>query len=313
MLANLGAVAGALGLAPRVLAGFVDAGVNALLGLDVEREASLEVVPLGPPGPAAPESPPASPIAHRVLPLSSAEADYPLLREIHTRSTLDTEGDVRAWRERSSGPAPSPRSPLVPRPAPRPAAGRALGETIRRRGSTRRFSSAPLSAADLATALVAATRSAPADFPSDLVALYVVVNAVEGIAPGAYRYWPGAHGLEPIRAGDFRSTSAHLCLDQPLGGEAAAVLYFLAPLDAILSRWGSRGYRIANLAAGLAGGRAYLAAYGQGFGATGLTFYDGDVVRFFAPASTGLDAIFVVALGHGVRNAGRGGGPLQIR
>jgi hypothetical protein len=48
----------------------------------------------------------------------------------------------------------------------------------------------------------------------------------------------------------------------------------------------------------LAGGRAYLAAYAQGFGASGLTFYDGHVVEFFSPHATGKDAIFVTALGR---------------
>jgi hypothetical protein len=92
--------------------------------------------------------------------------------------------------------------------------------------------------------------------------------------------------------------SAYLTLEQPLGGDAAAVLYFLAPLDALLERWGDRGYRLANLAAGIAGGRAYLAAYGTGFGASGLTFYDTEVVRFFSPHAAGRDAIFVTALGR---------------
>ena len=36
-------------------------------------------------------------------------------------------------------------------------------------------------------------------------------------------------------------------------------------------------------------------------GASGLTFYDRSVVESFAPASSGLDAIFVTALGHSVR------------
>jgi hypothetical protein len=55
---------------------------------------------------------------------------------------------------------------------------------------------------------------------------------------------------------------------------------------------------VVNLQAGIAGGRAYLAAYGGGFGATGLTFYDADVVRFFSPHAAGRDAIFVTALGR---------------
>ena len=42
----------------------------------------------------------------------------------------------------------------------------------------------------------------------------------------------------------------------------------------------------------------YIPAYGIGFGASGLTFYDAEVVRFFSPHAGGLDAIFVTALGR---------------
>jgi hypothetical protein len=124
------------------------------------------------------------------------------------------------------------------------------------------------------------------------------VNAVEGVAPGAYVYRRDAHALELVKAGELRRESAYLCLEQPLGGDAAAVIYFLAPLDDVLGAFGDRGYRLANLEAGIAGGRAYLAAYAQGFGASGLTFYDRLVVEFFAPHAAGRDAIFVTALGR---------------
>jgi hypothetical protein len=137
----------------------------------------------------------------------------------------------------------------------------------------------------------------PADVPGRLVSLYVIVNAVDGVAPGAYAYWP-ERGLELVRAGDFRREAAFLTLEQALGGDAAATIFFMAPLDAILATSGERGYRLANLDAGVAGGRAYLAAYASGFGATGLTFYDTEVVRFFAPHAAGLDTIFVTALGR---------------
>ena len=58
-----------------------------------------------------------------------------------------------------------------------------------------------------------------------------------------------------------------------------------------------------NLEAGLIGGRLYLGAYGQRFGASGLTFYDRAVVEFFAPHAAGKDAIFVPALGRSVKAA----------
>ena len=308
MLANLLAVAGALGLAPRVLTGFVDAEVNRLLGADAAREAALELVTLGPDTAPAPAGPPLEAVEHVTLPLSSSEVDYPLIRAIHTASSLATADAVRAWRlpggphAAMGGDRPTilddAGGRVVALPPPRKQVGRGLGETIQRRGSTRRFGHAALTAEELGTALWAATRGLEADVPAGLVDLYLVVNAVEGVPAGAYVYRPTTHALELLAAGDFRNRSAYLCLEQPLGGDAAAVIYFLARLDELTDLFGDRGYRLANLDAGLAGGRAYLAAYAQGFGASGLTFYDADVVQFFSPHASGKDAIFVTALGR---------------
>jgi SagB-type dehydrogenase family enzyme len=298
MLANALAVGDALGLGPRVLTGFVDGEINHLLGVDAMREAALELVALGPEGAPAPAAGSLPPIAHEVMPLSSDEVDYPALRRIHEASSLASAADVVAWRRRAvvARPRREPPAGLLALPQP-PPESLPLGEAIQRRGSTRRFAHASISAGQLSGALWAATRAVPADVADGLVDLYLIVNAVDGVAPGAYAYWPG-RGLEVIRAGEFRRESAHLTLEQPLGGDAAAVIYFLAPLDGLLAAAGERAYRLVNLEAGLAGGRAYLAAYATGFGASGLTFYDADVVRFFAPRSDGRDAIFVTALGR---------------
>jgi SagB-type dehydrogenase family enzyme len=249
-------------------------------------------------------------IAHATLPLSSSEVDYPALRQMVEASKLGTPADVRAWRARATdaqhpggrdvGAVDAPTSSMK-LPAARAASGRPLSDTIQRRGSTRQFSHDAIDAAELATALWAATRPLPADVPLGIVTTFLIVNAVDGVPPGAYVYRANDHALERIHAGAFRERAAYLTLEQTLGGDAAATLFFLAPLDALRARWGERAYRLANLDAGIAGGRAYLAAYAQGFGASGLTFYDQHVVEFFASASNGLDAIFVTALGRSVR------------
>ncbi len=303
MLANLTAVAHALGLGPRLLTGFVDEAVHHLLGLDAAQEAALALVALGPEGPAAPDPGPLPAIRHVVVPLSERQVDQPMLREMQRASMLPDAGAVRAWRAAVPPASREPEGGLTRLPPARQQAGRGLGETIQRRGSSRRFQHAPLTAEELATVLWWATRPVEADVPGGLVEPFLVVNAVTGVASGAWRYRPRAHALELIRPGQFREESAFLCLEQALGGDAAAVLYFLAPLDSLLAAYGNRGYRLANLEAGLAGGRAYLAAYAQRFGASGLTFYDRRVVEFFAPASRGLDAIFVTALGRGAAAA----------
>src|SRR5262249_56597514 len=136
--------------------------------------------------------------------------------------------------------------------APRGRAGRGVGETIQRRGSTRRFGHEALTAGQLGTALWAATRGFEADVPAGLVDLYLIVNAVDDVPAGAYVYRPTAHALELLAAGDFRNRSAYLCLEQPLGGDAAVVIYFVARLDELTEATGDRGHRLANPRTGTA-------------------------------------------------------------
>ncbi len=315
MLANLLATAAAMGISARLVTCFLDARVNRLLALDSEKEVSLELVPLGTASPPI-AGIPVEPISPRSLPLSSTEVDYPLVRQMHAASSLGEPEEVRAIRASALG-APRAIPPgLLPLPEPLSVAGRPLGETIIRRGSTRQFSGQPISARALSTTLFHATRGVPGDFlpgPGNrLVDLYLIVNAVDGAEPGAYCYRPEAHGLEPLQAGDFRHRAGFLCLEQALGSDASAVIFFLADLEPILERFGNRGYRLANLEAGIIGGKCYLGAYGQGVGASGLTFYDGDVVRFFSPHAQGKEALFVTVLGRSVRGAPGIEVPLQI-
>jgi len=72
--------------------------------------------------------------------------------------------------------------------------------------------------------------------------------------------------------------------------------------------FGSRGYRAAQLEAGIVAGRTYLGAYAYRFGATALTFYDDAVTEFFSPDAAGTSCMLVVALGESPRlRAGRSG------
>jgi SagB-type dehydrogenase family enzyme len=312
MLSNLLAAGTALDLPVRAVTGFVDLEVNGLLALDAEKEGALLLAPVGGQGRPAPVSPVIAAITPEVIPLGSSEVDYPLLRDAYENSSLDGESEVQAWRE-TSWQRRSLAGALVALPTPRPSAGRALAETIMARGSTRQFSGEVIGSGELSTALWHATRGWLADAPWGVVDLYLTVHAVDGIEPGAYAYRPESHALELIKGGDFRERSAFLCLEQSLGGMSSATVFFLAGLDALLEAYGNRGYRLANIEAGVVGGRLYLAAYAQRFGATGLTFYDRDVVDFFSPHAEGKDAIFVTALGRSVKGPAQSPASLQIK
>jgi hypothetical protein len=148
------------------------------------------------------------------------------------------------------------------------------------------------------------SRSAPLDVHAP-PACYAIVNAVDGLEPGAYAVSADGSAMELLRRGDFRREAGFLGLGQDLPADAAASLYWLVDLDAVFARLGDRGYRVAQLEAAIAGGRTYLAAYALGLGATGLTFFDDEVTSFFSPHAAGKSVMFHVALGR----RGRAQGP----
>jgi len=177
----------------------------------------------------------------------------------------------------------------------------AIEAVIRRRGSARGFELSDIPEKALSTALYAATRGTPADYFASvdqaLTDIYLIVNGVEGLAPGKYRYHQDVHGLELLEPGDFREQAALLGLGQDLAGYAAVNVYFMADLHAILGRYGNRGYRVAQLDASVAGGKLYLAAYALRLGASGLTFFDDLVTQFFSPDAAGNSVMFLALLG----------------
>ena len=171
-----------------------------------------------------------------------------------------------------------------------------LGETILRRGSSRAFAQEAITAEELATIMAASSEHPQADFPP-LTDTYLIVNAATGMEPGAYYYDRHARAFELLKPGNFRGEAGYLCLEQPLGMDCSALIVYMADLERALHAFGNRGYGDAHLEAGILGGRAYLAAYSLGRGATGLTFYDDDTTKFFEPHAAGKSPLLMVALG----------------
>ena len=308
ILANMLAVSAAMDVRAQVYSGFVDEEVNRLLDLDIEREVAFSLVSLGFADELAPEAPELVPSLNlKTVPLSPTEVGYPAMNRMHQASSLTSTKEVTEWRGSMTA-AEASASGRVVKLTPQgndELARDAIESVILRRGSTRQFSREPIAFEQLSTMLDRATRGISADFlqphGSQLNDLYLIINAVEGIEPGAYFYRPGSHELECLKEEDFRGTAAHLGLDQALPGDASVAVFFLADLDAILERFGNRGYRAAQLEAGIIGGKLYLTAYAQRLGATGLTFYDDEVTEFFSPHAAGKSAIFLMALGRSVR------------
>ena len=309
ILANLLAAAAAQRLPARLVLGFVDETLNRLLDLNSEREVALAVVPLGCTRvPHPPASPPVTPLGLPFAPYSRDEVDYPPIRAMHAASSLTSGEEAAAWRGGTppgDPPAAAGRTIALQPLSDADVPADSVADVILRRGSTRRFGHQAISFSQLSTLLDRATRGVPADFldppGATLNALYLIVNAVDGLPPGTYVYHRALRALEPLREGRFRREAGHLGLEQDLPADASVNVYFLTDLASVLARFGNRGYRAAQVEAGILGGKCYLAAYAQGFGATGLTFYDDDVTEFFSPHARGRSVMFLTAFGHPTR------------
>lgn len=311
ILANLLSAAASRKVGAQVVIGFVDAAVNELLDLDPEREGALTLVPLGNALVSVPEhSAVVQKLNLETVALSKNEVDYPAIRAMHAASSLESEEEVAAWREKGVGPPTAgrksggrlfPLRPLGDHELPQDT----IEEVILRRGSTRQFSQESISFTELSTLLDRATHGIPADFLDPKAAplndLYLIVNAVDELPPGAYVFHRDGPELELLKEGNFRHEGGYLGLGQAIPADAGVNIFFLADLHSILNRFGNRGYRAAQLEAGITGGKLYLAAYAQRLGASGLTFFDDDVTEFFSPHAAGKSVMFLVALGKSAK------------
>ena len=309
LLANMLAVSAASGLPSEIVLGFVDDEVNRLLDLDTHREVSLCLVPIGRvSGSALPGTREILALGLETIPLSRREVDYPAMHDIHAASSLESVEEVKQWRDKVRIVSSATGDAL---PLSRLQEGEQLTDAteqvILRRGSTRTFDrAASITSTQLSNILYNATRGLPADFlepqGAQLNDLYLIVHSVQGLKSGAYFYHRERNALELLREGQFRAEAHYLGLEQELPADACVDIFFLADLKPILEQFGNRGYRAVQLEAGAIGGKLYLATYAHSLGATGLTFFDDDVINFFSPHAQAKSAIFLVALGKPLKH-----------
>ncbi len=134
---------------------------------------------------------------------------------------------------------------------------------------------------------------------------FVAVHGVEGVDPGLYRV-PDLD--RPMRRGSLREELLLACWDQDLGRDAAFVVIGAVDLAGI----DDRGYREAQLDAGLVEGRLHLAAYALGIGATGMTFLDSEIEPLFGETLAALLFTCVGVPASPGKAGGMPGSPVSI-
>jgi len=279
MLANTLALADSGGYRPRLLTRFPDAAVARLVGADGTQEFPVAIVSLGRGTPAIGPGGDAATGSIDVAPV-----EFPLV------SLAQHAGDD----ERLG--VPWPIAPPLDGDLP---VVDDLDAVILRRGSARTLD------AEAVVDFQTFERSLAVSLRGTRVPHFIAVHAVDGLEPGLYR-WPNLR--RPLRSGPLRDELWVACFEQDLGRDASFVVISAVDLDLL----DDRGYREAQLDAGIVEGRLHLAAYALGIGASGMTFVDSEI-----PALLGepLAALLFTCVGvphHRTKRAGTPRDPADV-
>jgi SagB-type dehydrogenase family enzyme len=175
-----------------------------------------------------------------------------------------------------------------------------ITRVIASRRSVRRFADPPLPL-DALSGVLAALAATPTLLPAQTLSLDIVVHAVDGRAPGAYRHHPQHHALLPRRSGiDLRRAARAAALDQDVIGDAAVVFVLSMPRSLLLAdpSGPARAYRHALLHAGCIGERIYLEAGARSLGACSVgAFYDDEAAALVGADPAREWALHFAALG----------------
>jgi SagB-type dehydrogenase family enzyme len=313
LLGNACLMAPALGLRLHLTGAFCDQRLIELMRLDGEEEGPLAVVALNTRGVAERPNWSALPSAVTEIPAGAlADGPSPFLTRLHRASCLPSErprlipGGDELQAQLAARYGWSSGISLLADARALGAAGNLAADpfsSIVHRRSTRRFTRQAMSRSQLSRILGCAydpeamgLGEQPA-FERSRLMTFVAVAAVDGLEAGVYYLAP--HGLELrlVRKDCSREALQFLCLSQELGGDASAVVFHTADLQAAVALFGDRSYRYLHLDAGLIGERLSLAALNVGAGASGIGgFFDDHVTELLGIPSEQA-VVYITTLG----------------
>jgi SagB-type dehydrogenase family enzyme len=128
---------------------------------------------------------------------------------------------------------------------------------------------------------------------------FLVINRVEGISPGLYRFISLEHALLPVVIDDeIAGKIAEACLQQNQVTSSAVTFIWVVVTERMYWRYGERGYRYLHLDAGHVCQNLYLAAEAIECGVCAIAAFDDELLN----DALSLDgqtmwAIYVGALG----------------
>jgi SagB-type dehydrogenase family enzyme len=280
---NASIVAGTLGLSTHVHYQFLDQPLNRLLGFEPDEESLMSVVPLY----AGNNQQQVRRLGRRTTQQSLAETIAPISLSYVKTSSFDrelcsilTEMDQHSFLEETTEiitetDAPNPYCPTTEeRIAPPPPSPKAieLAQALHQRSSGN-MGFMPVYAPLAQEAFWEIMRYGLSVYTSDLqhpptaprLKVYLVIQHVEGVDQGIYRFCAGCRMLHVIECGDISRQIQGLQPKVSIShGSANLICFLVGDYSAASSLFGNRAYRLLHLEAGIIGHRISVMSASQG-------------------------------------------------
>jgi SagB-type dehydrogenase family enzyme len=150
---------------------------------------------------------------------------------------------------------------------------------------------------------VATFRTVPSAGARHAFETYLLINDVEDLTPGLYRYLALSHQLQQVSSDPaLHIDVAHACLDQDFVMRCGVVFLWTAVPYRMTWRYGERGYRDLHLDAGHVCQNLYLAAEAVGCGVCAIGAFDDDAMAsILGIDGTGQFLIYLATVGKNKR------------
>jgi len=188
----------------------------------------------------------------------------------------------------------------------------AIKKLINHRSSIREYQDAAISKDELSYLLwctqgvkekvgnIHTLRTVPSAGARHALETFILVNKVDGLTPGLYRYLALEHKIQEFIISDVICDKiTHGCLGQDFVKESAVTFIWVCVVERMTWRYGERGYRYVLLDAGHVCQNLYLAAESLGCGVCAIGAFDDDIMNKLL----GLDGkekfvIYIAAVGR---------------
>jgi SagB-type dehydrogenase family enzyme len=192
-------------------------------------------------------------------------------------------------------------------PAPSRSGDMSVEEALERRRSLREYAPRALTLAEVAQLLWAAQgvteplrgfRTAPSAGATFPLEVDVVLQGIEGVEDGVYRYLPAEHALRLRLPGDVRGAIANDALGQQSLREAAAIIAISSVTERTAARYGARAERYVHMEAGHAGQSVSLQAVALGLGTVMIGAFGDDALAETLRLEASERPLYLIPVGH---------------